>query len=169
MSRMNIGRVHLPVAVEAAEVVAGVGADHQLAVGAAADDVERLAERQDDRVVPLHPALRAAPTHFVEPVRVLVAGLDLLDLAAGEPLVEQRRERLGLERLARERAAARPGPPPTPARNSAADSSGVTLPGSAARSGGRVGVSTPKLKSSGRSQKPRNSAAQRGESFIDSS
>ena len=55
------------------------------------------------------------------------------------------------------------------ARNSAADSAGVTFPGFAARSAGNVGVATPKLKSSGRSQKPRNSAAQRGESFIDSS
>ena len=53
------------------------------------------------------------------------------------------------------------------ARNSSAVCSGVTLPGSA-RSAATVGVTASTWKSSGRSQKPRNSAAKRADSRIDS-
>ena len=53
------------------------------------------------------------------------------------------------------------------ARNSSAASSGVILPVSA-RSAATVGVTASIWKSSGRSQKPRNSAAKRAESRIDS-
>ena len=161
------GGVHLPVLVEAAEVVAGLAPDHQLPVREPADHIQRLAQRQHDRVVPSHPLLQDREP-LVEAIRVLVARLDVLHLAPRELLVEQRLERLALERLptafgGSTRATSEE------ARNSAADSAGVTFPGFTARSAGNVGVATPKLKSSGRSQKPRNSAAHRGESLIDSS
>ena len=128
MSRTNTGACIFQLLVGAAEVVAGVAADHELAVAAAADDVQPLAQREHDRVVPVDPLLEQRDP-LVEPVRVLVARLDVLDLAPGELLVEQRLERLRLERLARERRRlhagdlrARPGtrPPTRP---------GVTLPG----------------------------------------
>ena len=53
------------------------------------------------------------------------------------------------------------------ARNSSAVSSGVIFP-SSARSAATVGVTASTWKSSGRSQKPRNSAAKRADSRIDS-
>ena len=103
---------------------------------------------------------------LVEPVGVLVARLDVLHLAPRELLVEQSPERLALERACR---------PPSAARRSATSERGQELGRrlrgrhlARLRPPGRPATSaspTPKLKSSGRSQKPRNSAAQRGESL----
>ena len=129
LSRTKIRRVHLPVLVEAAEVVAGLGADHQLPVESRRTT---YSASPSGSTIGSSQATRSCRTRdpLVEPVRVLVAGLDVLHLAPREPLVEQRLERLALERLAGRERAARPLATSEAARNSAADSSGVSLPGS---------------------------------------
>ena len=102
--------MHLPVLVEAAEVVAGVAADHQLAVVGAADDVESLPDREHDRIV-VGDALLEHRDPLLEAVGVLVAGLDVLHLAPA------RASRRAGRRASPARASARPpGAAPTSRR-----------------------------------------------------
>ena len=120
-------RVHLPVLVAAAEVVAGVGADHQLAVREPADmyspspSGSTIGSSSDSLLQHREP--------LVEAIGVLVARLDVLHLAPRELLVEQ------VARASRARASFRTAfggstlATSEAARNSAADSAGVTLPG----------------------------------------